>query len=76
MRGQFQQVRNGTAAVAAFGMMTLTLVTLTVLLAFWENARLAALLGLSGLYLGATAWAGHALRTRLKKRTAFPTAGR
>lgn len=59
------------AAVAAFGMMTLTLVTFTVVVAFWENGRLAALLGLSVLYLGATVWAWHALQTRLKDGTAL-----
>ena len=58
-------------AVAAFGMMTLTLVTFAVVVAFWENGRLAALLGLSVLYLGATAWAWYALQTRLKNGTAL-----
>ena len=59
------------AAVAAFGMMALTLVTLTVVILFWENARLAALVGLSVLYLVGTALAWRALQSRLKARSAF-----
>lgn len=59
------------AAVAAFGMMTLTLVTFTVVALFWENGRLAALVGLSVVYLVVTALAWRALQTRLKNRTAF-----
>ena len=58
-------------AVAAFGMMTLSLVTFTVVLLFWENGRLPALAGLSVLYLVGTALAWRALRTRLKARRAF-----
>ena len=59
------------AAVAAFGMMTLTLVTFTVVILFWENGRLAALAGLSVLYLIGTALAWRALQARLKARSAF-----
>ena len=59
------------AAVAAFGMMTLTLVTFTVVILFWENGRLPALAGLSVLYLVGTALAWHALQSRLKARSAF-----
>ena len=59
------------AAVAAFGMMTLTLVTITVVVLFWENGRLAALMGLSGFYLLVTAWAWRELQKRLKSRTTF-----
>ena len=59
------------AAVAAFGMMTLTLVTFTVVALFWENGRLAVLIGLSVVYLVVTALAWRALQTRLKTRTAF-----
>ena len=36
-------------AVVAFGTMTLSLVTLTVIVFFWENGRLPALAGLSVL---------------------------
>ena len=59
------------AAVAAFGMMTLTLVTFTVVILFWENGRLPALAGLSVLYLISTALAWRALQSRLKARSAF-----
>ena len=59
------------AAVAAFGMMTLSLLTFTVVILFWENGRLPALAGLSVLYLVGTALAWRALRTRLKARIAF-----
>ena len=58
-------------AVAAFGMMTLSLVTLTIVVFFWENGRLPALAGLSVLYLIGTALAWRALRTRLKAGSAF-----
>ena len=59
------------AAVAAFGMMTLTLLTFTVVILFWENGRLPALGVLSVLYLIATALAWCALQSRLKARSAF-----
>jgi len=59
------------AAVAAFGMMTLSLVTFTVVILFWENGRLAALGGLSVLYLIGTALAWRALQARLRARSAF-----
>jgi uncharacterized membrane protein YqjE len=59
------------AAVAAFGMMSLTLVTFTVVILFWEDGRLAALAGLSVLYLTGTALAWRALQSRLKARSAF-----
>lgn len=59
------------AAVAAFGMMTLTLVTFTLVALFWESGRLIVLVGLSLLYLGGTAWAWRLLQVRLKSRSAF-----
>ena len=59
------------AAVAAFGMMTLSLVTFTVVLLFWENGRLPALAGLSVLCLVGTALAWRALQSRMKTRSAF-----
>ena len=59
------------AAVAAFGMMTLSVVTVTVVILFWENGRWAALAGLSVLYLVGTACAWRALQSRLKTRVAF-----
>ena len=59
------------AALAAFGMMTLTLVTFTLVLLFWENSRLAALVGLSVLHLVGTALAWRALQSRLRSRRGF-----
>jgi len=59
------------AAVAAFGMMTLSLVTFAVVVLFWENGRLPALAGLSALYLVGTVLAWRALQSRLKAESAF-----
>lgn len=60
-------------AVASFGLMTLTLITLTIVLLLWENSHVAALISLSVLYLAATAFAWRALQARLNKRTPFST---
>ena len=59
------------AAVVTFGMMTLTLVTFTIVILFWENGRMTALAGLSGLYLIGTVAAWRALQKRLHARSAF-----
>ncbi len=59
------------AAVAAFGMMTLSLVTFTVVVVFWESGRLPALVGLSVSYMIATVLAWRALQSRLKALGAF-----
>ena len=59
------------AAVVAFGLMSLSLVTFTVVVFFWENGLLPALAGLSVLYLLGTALAWRALQSRLKARSAF-----
>lgn len=59
------------AALVAFGMMTLSLVTFTIVILFWENGRLAALVGLSVVYLIGTALAWRGLQSRLKKHSAF-----
>ncbi len=60
-----------TAAVVAFGMMALSMVTLTLVVLFWENGRLIALGCLSVLHLAGTALAWRALQSRLKGRRAF-----
>jgi uncharacterized membrane protein YqjE len=59
------------AAVAAFGIMTLSLATFTLVLLFWENGRRHALVGLSVLYLTATALAWRGLKSRLAAPSAF-----
>ncbi len=59
------------AAVVALGLMSLSLVTLTVVVLCWENGLLPALAGLSVLYLLGTALAWRALQARLKARSAF-----
>lgn len=59
------------AAVVAFGVMALSLVTFTIVVLCWENGLLAALAGLSVLYLAGTALAWRALQARLKSRGAF-----
>lgn len=59
------------AATVICGLMTLSLVTFTVVILFWENGRLPALLCLSGLYLVGTGLAWRALQSRLKARSAF-----
>lgn len=59
------------AMVAAFGMMALSVVTVTVVLLFWENGRIPALVGLSVLYVGITALAWRALQVRLRDRKPF-----
>jgi uncharacterized membrane protein YqjE len=59
------------AAVAACGMMALTVVTLTVVLYFWDNGRIPALVLLSLIYLVGTGVAWRSLRIRLRRRTAF-----
>jgi uncharacterized membrane protein YqjE len=58
-------------AVAALGMMTLTLATFTLVVLFWENGRIAALVGLTVLYLAGTLWAWRSLRARLSRRNLF-----
>ncbi len=59
------------AGVAAFGMMTLTLITFTLVALFWDSARMTVLVALSVVYLGVTVAAWRALQARLKSRTAF-----
>ena len=55
------------SAVVALSMMSLAMVTLTIVVLFWNNGRLAALITLSALYLLATAGAYWGLNTRLRK---------
>lgn len=58
-------------AVAVFSIMALTLGTFLLVAFFWENGRLAALGGLSVLYLIGAVLAWRALQSRLKARSAF-----
>ena len=59
------------SAVVAFGMMTLTLLTLLVVVLFWQDARIAALVILSLLYLLATFLAWRGLHSRLTRTSTF-----
>jgi uncharacterized membrane protein YqjE len=59
------------AAVAACGVMTLSILTFTVVVLFWDNGRLTVLITLGFLYLLGTLLAIRALKLRLKARPAF-----
>lgn len=59
------------AAVTACGMMALTLVTFTIIILVWQDARIPALVILSVLYLAGALISWRALQKRLKNRTAF-----
>jgi len=59
------------SAVVAFGMMTLALLTFLIVTLFWDNARVAALVGLSLFYLVGMFFAWRGLRSRLDNRSAF-----
>ena len=59
------------AAVVAFGMMALTLLTFVIVVLFWDNARVPALGVLSGLYIVAAFLAWRGLQARLNNSTAF-----
>ena len=56
------------AALVALATVTLALVTLTIVVLAWDNARLAALISLSVIYLGTTVFVGRSLLERLKSR--------
>src|SRR5712672_91852 len=51
-----------SAAVAFLGIMTVALVTVTVLVIFWETARIPVLVGTSVVYVLATVFAWGGLR--------------
>lgn len=59
------------AAAVALGLMSLSLVTLTVVVLCWENGLVLALAGLSVLYLLGAVLAWRALQSRLKAGSAF-----
>jgi uncharacterized membrane protein YqjE len=52
-------------ALMAVAIVALTLLTLTVVLVFWDNGRVPALVILSMLYLVGTAWLGRLVQARL-----------
>ena len=58
------------SAVVAFALMSLTMLSLTLVVLFWESSRLAVLGGLSLLYLLATAAAWRVLSKRLGRQAA------
>lgn len=57
-----------TAAVAGFGLFTCALVSLTVLVVFWENGRIPALVVLCLLHGAATFWGWRILSRKLANR--------
>ena len=59
------------AAVIALGTTALCLVTITIVLLFWENGRLPALMVLSVLFIAATAFLGWTLNKRLRSGPTF-----
>jgi len=58
-------------AVVSFAIASLTLLSLAIIILFWENARVAALLALAALYLLGTLLAWRGFRIRLDNTTAF-----
>ena len=60
-----------TAAAIALGVTALTLITITVVVLFWENGRVPALCVLSGLFVLATAIVVWLLNKTLARATAF-----
>lgn len=52
-------------ALMAVGLLALTMLTLTVVLVFWDNGRLPALIALSAVYIGGAIWLGCLVRARL-----------
>ena len=59
------------AMVVALGLMTLTMITFTLVILFWESARMPMLIIVSLAYLGGTLLAWRALKGRLAARSAF-----
>jgi uncharacterized membrane protein YqjE len=60
-----------TAAAIALGVTALTLVTITVVVLFWENGRVPALCVLSGLFVVATCLAVRSLKKLLADAPGF-----
>ena len=59
------------AALIALGTTALTLVTITIVLLFWDHGRLPALMVLSVLFIAATAFLGRAFHKGLHSGPAF-----
>ena len=57
------------SAVVAFGLMALTMVTLTVVILFWDRGRTAALIGLTLFHVAAAIVAYRSLARRLRSAT-------
>ena len=66
---RFVELLIWASAVVALGLMSLAMVSLTIVVVFWDNGRLAALITLSLLYSVATAGGYWALRNRLRKQS-------
>jgi len=59
------------AALAALGSLALAMLTLTIVVAYWEEHRVATLVGLSAFYLLAVLGAAFRLRWRLRNWPSF-----
>jgi uncharacterized membrane protein YqjE len=55
-----------TFLAVSLGLMALILVSFTIVVLFWDSARVTVLVLMSVLYIGATAWAYWKLRTRVR----------
>jgi len=55
-----------TFTAVAFGLMALVMISLTIIVLFWENGRVPVLIGLTIVYITALLSVSHRLRLRLK----------
>lgn len=62
---RFAQLLMLIGALMAVAVVALTLLTLTVVLVFWDNGRMPALLFMIVLYLGAATWLWRLIQSRL-----------
>ncbi len=68
---RFVEILICLAALVALSMMTLMLITLTIVILFWDSYRLTSLCVLTGFYLVGAILAWRAMRTRLNSGAAF-----
>lgn len=70
-KGQLVTLFLLAAAVTIFGLMVLLMVTLAIVVLFWDNGRLYAVGGLALIYAIAGAWSWCSLRSRIRNHRAF-----